>query len=516
MSSNKNIVIIHYNTPYLTECLVRSVNKFVKDAKIYIFDNSDKDPFTARFDNVTIFDNTNGQIINFDEWLEKYPKKTSSPGRVNNWASAKHCYSIEKCIELLDENFILLDSDVLLKKDISCLYDERTVYVGEVIPQPRSTIKRVLPFICFINVEMLKKNKKHYFDENYMHGLCCNIVNKRADSYDTGAGFYANTLDLPHMDIICEDYITHYGHGSWNKEGYTYNCTAEEWLAINKRFWSEMKNKKVVYTCITGGYDSLLEPKYITPDFDYVCFTDNPSLTSSTWDIRPIPQELESLSKVKQQRYIKINPHKLLGEYDISIWVDGSVQLKGDLNKFIGESLERGVSIYVPTHPSRDCIYAEAKAVLSMRKDTKEIVNPQMERYEKEGFPKKYGLLQSNILLRKHNNPDCIKLMEDWFNELKDNSHRDQLSFNYVSWKNEDIKIKYLDKYIYKSSYFFWNGRHNKNNITNNAGKIPTNNVRKVPTNNATKGRTSVSELKKRLDIMKDRNRLKTYRVGLY
>jgi hypothetical protein len=129
---------------------------------------------------------------------------------------------------------------------------------------------------------MLKKNKKHYFDENYMHGLCYNIVNKRADSYDTGAGFYTNTLDLPHMDIICEDYITHYGHGSWNKEGYTYNCTAEEWLAINKRFWSKMKNNKVVYTCITGDYDTLIEPRYVTEGFDYVCFTDNPSLTSDT------------------------------------------------------------------------------------------------------------------------------------------------------------------------------------------------------------------------------------------
>ena len=50
----KNIVIVHYNTPYLTECLVRSINFFVKDAIIYIFDNSDKSPFTAKFDNVTI------------------------------------------------------------------------------------------------------------------------------------------------------------------------------------------------------------------------------------------------------------------------------------------------------------------------------------------------------------------------------------------------------------------------------------------------------------------------------
>ena len=41
----KNILIIHYNTPYLTECLVRSINLFVKDAIIYIFDNSNEKPF---------------------------------------------------------------------------------------------------------------------------------------------------------------------------------------------------------------------------------------------------------------------------------------------------------------------------------------------------------------------------------------------------------------------------------------------------------------------------------------
>lgn len=50
--------------------------------------------------------------------------------------------------------------------------------------------------------------------------------------------------------------------------------------------------------------------------------------------------------------------------------------------------------------------------------------------------------------------------MEAWFNELKDNSHRDQLSFNYVLWKNSDINIIYLDKLIYKSEWFKWNTSH--------------------------------------------------------
>jgi hypothetical protein len=261
-----------------------------------------------------------------------------------------------------------------------------------------------------------------------------------------------------------------------------------------------MKNNKVVYTCITGGYDSLLEPKYITPDFDYVCFTDNPSLTSSTWDIRPIPKELENLSKIKQQRYIKINPHKFFPEYEISIWVDGNMTLKGDLNEFVNSTLTGDTSIYVPQHPSRNCIYKESKAVLGMKKDSKEIVNPQMERYRTEGFPENYGLLQSNILLRIHNDNNCIRLMEAWFNELRDNSHRDQLSFNYVLWKNSDVNVIYMNKDICKSKWFYWNAIHKK------AVEKPK---------DAPKER--IEEIKKKIAEIRDRKKkMTTFNVNIY
>ena len=457
----KRFVIIHYNTPLLTECLVRSINLFVEDAIIYIFDNSDKEPFTASFDNVFIFDNTKGQIIDFDKWLEKYPRRFKSPGRVNLWGSAKHCFSVEKCMELINENFILLDSDILFKKDVSHLFKDDVIYCGEVIIQPKSNIKRVAPFLCYINVNMCKKHNVHYFDDNYMHGLSYLTHNRDSDKYDTGGGFYVNSRNYPHAEIKLDEYIIHYGHGSWEKKGEEPKITPIQWLNINKKYWSMEKNKKVVYTCITKDYDLLIDPQYISEDFDYVCFTDNESLTSDIWDIKPLPKEIEGLSHVKKQRYVKINPHKLLNEYDLSVWVDGCVSLKGDLNELFNDALKEDCSIYVPRHPSRNCIYAEATAVIKMKKDKKENVDPQIERYKREGFPKDYGLLQSNILIRKHNNEDCIKLMEDWFNEVKNGSHRDQLSFNYALWKNEDIKIEYLDKYIYRSKWFFWNGKHN-------------------------------------------------------
>lgn len=496
----KNIVIIHYNTPYLTECLVRSINLFVEDANIYIFDNSDEHYFTAKFDNVTILDNTKGKYINFDEWLNKYPNKHKSHGRVNNWGSAKHCYSVEKCMEILDEPFILLDSDILLKKDISDLFNEEYIYIGETIKQPLSEIHRVQPFLCYINTNLCKENKVHYFDDNHMHGLRKTAI---ADMYDTGAAFYINASKYKHKDIKFSDYVIHYGHGSWDKEGEHKKVNPKEWLAINKRFWSSEKNKKVVYTCITGSYDTLRDPLYISEGFDYICFTDNLGLRSNIWQILPLPAETKDLSQVKKQRYVKINAHKVLTNYDLSVWVDGNVDIKSDLNRLLKDTLTDDISVYVPQHPSRNCIYEEASAVIAMKKDKGEIVNPQMNRYKKEGFPKNYGLLQSNIMIRKHNNADCIKLMESWFNELKDNSHRDQLSFNYVLWKNEDVKVKYLDKFIYKSVYFKWNGGHARSKQTS-----VTSSTQQVK-----------SERKGKIDfhnILRNSKRITTHRVGIY
>ncbi len=513
----KNILIIHYNTPYLTECLVRSINLFVKDAIIYIFDNSNEKPFTAKFDNLTVFDNTKGQIINFDKWLENYPNRKMSGGRLNKWGSAKHCYSVEKCMELIDDGFILLDSDVLLKRDISNLIDDKTIFTGEVVTQPNSSVKRVLPFICYINVKMCKEKGVHYLDDNYMHGLWKNGV---ADRYDTGGGFYMGAKDYPSRPISYSEYVVHFGHGSWNKIGKKPQYTVEEWLKIFRRYWSNEKNKKVVYTCITSDYDRLSNPKFLTDGFDYVCFTDNKAITSDVWDIRPLPKETEGLSQVKKQRFVKINPHLLLSEYDMSIWVDGNVTLKGDLNKFVKNVITSDCSVYVPKHPQRDCIYAEANAVVKMGKDKSDITRPQMERYRKEGFPERYGLLQSNIMLRKHNKLDCIKLMEDWFKELKDGSHRDQLSFNYASWKNIDVKVIYLDKNICKSEFFYWDGTHLRfKHVT----AYDSENVDgfewadRVPPPSNTRKKKTIEQLKAEFHAMMNAHKkLETFNVAIY
>lgn len=215
--------------------------------------------------------------------------------------------------------------------------------------------------------------------------------------------------------------------------------------------------KIVVYTCITGGYDNLMTPKVKTEGVDYICFTDDDKMKNDIWQIRPMPEDVKGLSNVKQQRMVKILPHKYLPEYDVSIWVDGAVDVKGDIKEFL-ESIKYNEDgkVFIPKHPVRDCIYKEAEVVKKIGKDRTEMPDKQMKKYKEEGFPQKYGLVQSNIMIRWHNDEECKKLMECWAGEVRELSHRDQLSFNYAVWKTKASCFRAIDKKTCDSKWFKW------------------------------------------------------------
>ena len=222
-----------------------------------------------------------------------------------------------------------------------------------------------------------------------------------------------------------------------------------------------MINNKVVYTVITVGYDKLT-PQPKADGWDYICFTDNPELKSDFWQIRMIPEKLNYLSNVKKQRCIKLMAHKYLSEYDLSIYIDGNITILGDINAFVEKNCteDKGY-FFIGKHPERDCIYDEALACVMWKKDTLENVSLNINSYASENFPKHYGLGQSCILIRYHNNQNCIKLDEFWWNEVLNKSHRDQLSLFYSKWKTK-TDIVLLDTSIFKGNYFIWNKSHKK------------------------------------------------------
>ena len=205
--------------------------------------------------------------------------------------------------------------------------------------------------------------------------------------------------------------------------------------------------KSVVYTCIVNEYDTLRIPLTVSHGIDFILFTDNPSKYEKQdfWKVRPIPLELCNLSPIKMQRALKICPHRYLREYSISIWVDGNIQIKDDLNKFIQMYDLTRTSLYVRKHPQRNCIYDEAEECIRQKKDSSDVINAQMQMLLSQNYPKNNGLAETGIILRDHRNAKCQQLCELWIQTVLEGSHRDQLSFNYACWKT-GFECGILDK----------------------------------------------------------------------
>ena len=230
-----DILTVHYNTPEMMECMIRSVNKH-SACTIYVFDNSDEDPFVnTTFPNVRVIDNTRGQLINFDDFLARYPERRSTPR--SNFGSVKHTLSVDYCFDVLPEGFILMDSDTLVKQDISVFWDESKAWVGQArlethLDVRKTKVTRLLPFLCYLNVPMLIKHGVRFFNEDWMWFLKRKYPN---ELYDTGAWLYKDCMEkgLPYGEIFIDPYIEHYGHGSHAFR----NETLVDWIIDNQRLW---------------------------------------------------------------------------------------------------------------------------------------------------------------------------------------------------------------------------------------------------------------------------------------
>ena len=80
--------------------------------------------------------------------------------------------------------------------------------------------------------------------------------------------------------------------------------------------------KIIVYSVNTGGYDDFREPKIYDPNVRYILFTDNKYYKSKIWEICHTDFLPKNLDNRRKARYIKLNPHIVLPEHDVSIWVD--------------------------------------------------------------------------------------------------------------------------------------------------------------------------------------------------
>ena len=193
--------------------------------------------------------------------------------------------------------------------------------------------------------------------------------------------------------------------------------------------------KVAVYTCVTGGYDTVKPPRHVDPRLDYLCFTDRPDAVPSPW--QPCAAALLHLDAKDSNRFFKMHPHLVpqLSVYDATVYVDGSIALIGDVHEFVEACMASPAEIFLYDHPFRDCAYDEAWACAQFGHDDVLTIANQMRRYRRAGFPAHAGLCECCVIVRRRSDA-VARMMEQWWIEYRRGAKRDQLALSYVAWHN--------------------------------------------------------------------------------
>lgn len=208
--------------------------------------------------------------------------------------------------------------------------------------------------------------------------------------------------------------------------------------------------KKLFYTVLTSGYDQLNEIPKPLANWDYVCFTDNPELCSTSWRIVLLENVL-NLDPVRLSRHCKINNHLVDEGYDLSVYVDANIRLRGDLDTFLAHTLSPDKNFAILLHPFHSSLEEEVALCVTAAKDDKALLQEQYRFYvEEQGFSDPFPHINARLMIRRSGDPAVKKFMELWFSELLKWSRRDQVAFNYVLSRCPELTPQYIPYWIFR------------------------------------------------------------------
>ena len=217
--------------------------------------------------------------------------------------------------------------------------------------------------------------------------------------------------------------------------------------------------KVIVYSCMIGNYDNVTSFNK-QRGYDYILFTDQ-NIKNTNWTIFPIPDEVLKLnvSDIKKQRYMKIHPHKFFKNYDLSLYIDPNYEITGDLDDCLINTLNPLDHIYIPHLQFGKGMKQAIDKAIEKKLDDVSLLKHVMDRYNQSKLLDKTGIVNAGLIIRKHHTEDCIKLMERWWEEVRDYSHVDNFAFDYAGYMTG---VRYLYTSYQFALFYFKVHRHLK------------------------------------------------------
>jgi hypothetical protein len=168
-----------------------------------------------------------------------------------------------------------------------------------------------------------------------------------------------------------------------------------------------------------------------------VAFTDDPNARSDTWAIRQLPPLIPT-DLPRSSRFPKMCAHRVLPDYDVSLYIDTRVLLKTPPERILSELFDgHNAPMTCFRHDLRTTIEEEAEAIIGAGYDQADICRAQLAAYLEDSYGGAAPLIWGGVLMRSHNEERIRDAMERWFAQILRYSRRDQLSFPYVAEKTE-------------------------------------------------------------------------------
>lgn len=276
-----------------------------------------------------------------------------------------------------------------------------------------------------------KMRNDDYYEQLYSNKRIKNIISKILNVLYSILSFRKNSIQIYFLKIFWTLFPK-----KINNYELEYDFSDDKELKKEEKHFDPML-KVVVYTSVFGNYDTINEPLYVNKEsIQYIAITDQDIPSGSAWTKydTSLIEGFDKLDAYHKSKYCKLHPHRLFPTYDYSIWVDGNVQIVADLFPLILRMENHFMGTF--RNPCHDDIYTEARFCIYHNAVNMKAVNMQMDKYRSEGFPDHFGMREFSIIVRKHNDAQCIDLMTQWWNEVNTYTMRDQLSFPYLLWKN--------------------------------------------------------------------------------
>ncbi|AFL81691.1 Protein of unknown function (DUF616) [Aequorivita sublithincola DSM 14238] len=211
--------------------------------------------------------------------------------------------------------------------------------------------------------------------------------------------------------------------------------------------------KIAIYTSIFGDKDEIRSPLNYRKSayIDYYLITDNRESIPLDYNIiykEPIFDDI-----TKNARYYKINGLEIFKNYDYVIWHDANLQIvDNEIMNILDYVWNKGIAFF--QHPERNCTYDEAIKCIELEKDYPFKIFRQIYFYFKLGLKNDTGLYATGLFVKNNKLADS-SFLYFWWNEIKSNSRRDQLSLPYAL-KKYNIRPGVIEGDIRNNKYSFF------------------------------------------------------------